>query len=673
MTRAPSRGRIRYAIVLLCVTALFGVTPAAAQEQEQAQEPAVVVTRNLEIPVSSGNVLRGDLYVPVVDGQPAVDLPTVVTYFPYVKDDETRFEITAMHRFAAAGYAGLLVDIAGTGVSPGEFGFLDEREISDGRDVVEWAANQDFSNGRVGMWGYSYPGLTAALVAATRPASLRAVVPASIYHDAYRDVVFPGGILTSQEGVLLPFLMAMTLARQRPGTDPALALEAAADSLLLPGGLATLAEAPTHTTYDAYWQERAVEDKIGQIEVPTLLWSGWADIYSRATLLNRHDIGAEHVRMVMGPWGHLAGAGGEPLALLLDESLRWFETFLREDPSPDQAAAVSGGARIFDVDWGSDEAFAGVWPGEFVELPAWPPSTEPRALALCSDRATPDASAPWLLQGRLGGDCPNAGSLPVLTVPIDLTGGGAIGHDAVADSALNVLWDDLDQRLSPQSTAFLTDALDEDTVITGPMSLSLTATTTGVDTDWVARVVDIGPDSARVISKGWLRAARRSEDDSRPYLWHTHDRDDLLTPGEPYEMTVEIWPTSYRIPAGHRLGVLVRTADTLKVTPTVGAVESSILTGPGTNSSLTIPIRAASATEPTPAPVPAGNPAPDIDSAPTGDPAPSTETGATKPLADTGAGSGLGLGVLLVALAAVLHRRTAWRSRHGPGREIAGS
>ncbi|HEX9767006.1 MAG TPA: CocE/NonD family hydrolase [Nitriliruptorales bacterium] len=607
-----------------------------------AQSADIHIDRNLEIPVSSGNVLRGDLYRPVIDGQPATGLPTVVTYFPYNKDDPTRFEIDGMNRFAAAGYAALLVDIAGTGVSPGEFGFLSAREARDGHDVVEWAAAQPFSNGRVGMWGYSYPGLMAAHVAATQPPHLRAVVPASIFHDAYRDVVFPGGILTSQDGAgLLPYIASMSVVRARPNTDPVLGLEAALDSITTPGGLATLAEAPTHTTYDDYWQERALENKVGNITVPTLLWGGWADIYQRATPLLYEDIGAEHVGLVMGPWGHLAGASGAQLEFQLDETLRWFETFLRADPTPEQAAAATG-VRVFDVDWYGDDLLFDAWPGQMVELPSWPPESTETTLALCAGGgAAPSVEAPWPVQGGLVDSCDAEGSLPVPNVVVDANGGGSIGHDAVANLFLNELWDDKDQRLSLQSAAWITEPFAQDVVLSGFMTARLWASTVGTNADWVVRVVDIGPDRTRVISPGWLRASRRAEDPGRPYLWHPHDGDEPVVPGEAYEMSIEIWPNSYRLPVGHRLGLLVRTADTLKVTPGIGSLASSVLTGPERPSSLTFSARAAGIATPVPVPTPD-----DGDAAGTGQ----STTPAT--------GGGLALAAVAMLVGAVARRRS---------------
>lgn len=614
--------RLRSAVVVVLVAVMTAVVSPVAEAESHAGADGltVLVDHDLEIPTRSGHVLRADLYRPARGGVALEGLPTIVTYFPYVKDDSSRFEIDAMQQFAQAGYAGLLVDIPGTGASLGTFGFLSEREIADGRDALDWAAAQPFSNGRTGLWGYSYPGLTAAHIATTQPPSLKAVVPASSFSDAYRDVVAPGGILTTQDGVLLPFLAAFNVLRQRPDTDPQIAFEELLDSAATPGGLVTLAEAPTHGFYDDYWKERALENKIHRIEVPTLLWSSWADIYPRGTLLNHHMIRAEHVRLVMGPWGHLSGAMGESLQLFIDESISWFDTFLRHDPNRAAARAATG-ATIFDIDWNGDDIYAGAWPGRFETFASWPPPVTDTTFTLCATPAsTPEPEAPWAFQGALGETCPADGTLPVLPLPADVTGGGSIGHDATPNPYGNFVWDDKDQRISAGSTAFLTEPLSSPATITGPMHLELSADTIGTDADWVVRVVDVGPDQTRVIAPGWLRASRRHTDPDRGVLWHTHDRTDPLSPGETYELDIEIWPSSYRIPAGHRLGVLLRTADTLKVTPGVGQLVSNVRTGPGTISALHVPLRVdqgsvvapmAPADPETTTPPAAGPPAPD--------------------------------------------------------------
>lgn len=577
------------AVCALVLGAGLVTAPAtAAAPRAAGAAETVQVKKNVEIPTRSGHVLRADLYQPSVGGVARRGLPTIVTYFPYIKDDDRRFEVAAMTQFAKAGYAGLLVDIPGTGASIGEFGFFSDREIADGRDAIEWAGAQPFSNGRVGLWGYSYPGITAARIAATRPPHLKAVVPAAIFNDAYRDVVAPGGIRASQDAALIPFVAGQALARPRPGTDPAIAFEELLNTATSPGNALIVADAAAHNFYDDYWKERALDGEIEKIQVPALLWGGWSDVYPRGTLLNYAAIGSQYKRLVMGPWGHLAGVAGKPFELFMAESLRWYNTFLRQDPSPQQAKKVTG-TRLFDINWSDTEnVYAGVWPGRFVESPTGLPSAKPRTVALCSSGDnSPEPSAPWPIQGELTATCKTNGSLPVVHVPVDPTGGGSIAHDAYANPYANGIWDDKDQRLSLASTALLSAPLGRATTLTGPMKAELWASTIGTDTDWVVRVVDVGPDGTKVLAPGWLRAVRRSEDPKRKYLWHTHDHDEPIAAGEPYKMRIEVWPTSYTVPAGHRLGLLVRTADSLKVTPDTTPGHSSILTGPGRSSTLT--------------------------------------------------------------------------------------
>jgi predicted acyl esterase len=122
---------------------------------------------------------------------------------------------------------------------------------------------------------------------------------------------------------------------------------------------------------------------------------------------------------------------------------------------------------------------------------------------------------------------------------------------------------------------FLTPSLTGELEITGPVAakLWLSSDTTDADVFVVLRVFDaagkevvfIGSNDPRTpVGLGWLRASHRKLDpkESKPYRpWHTHDEEWPLTPGEPVELEVEIWPTCIVVPPGHRLGVTVRGKD----------------------------------------------------------------------------------------------------------------
>jgi uncharacterized protein len=91
-------------------------------------------------------------------------------------------------------YAFVQASTRGTNCSGGQFNLYDTRHRWDGHDIIEWLAAQPWSNGRVGMYGSSFPGQTAYLVASTQPPSLKAISANLLHSDIYRDIFMPGGV-----------------------------------------------------------------------------------------------------------------------------------------------------------------------------------------------------------------------------------------------------------------------------------------------------------------------------------------------------------------------------------------------------------------------------------------------------------------------------------------------
>jgi predicted acyl esterase len=166
------------------VLAALVVPPTAAAEE--------VTTQRVEIPVSDGTVLRGTLRLPAGPGR----RPAIVELTPYSGAQGYGRDAGAHAELAESGFATLLVDVRGTGVSSGDFCFLCAKEPQDGADVVEWVARQAFSDGRVAMMGYSYGAVLAARTATLRPPHLAAIAAGSTYNDAYRDIAYPCGLLS---------------------------------------------------------------------------------------------------------------------------------------------------------------------------------------------------------------------------------------------------------------------------------------------------------------------------------------------------------------------------------------------------------------------------------------------------------------------------------------------
>ncbi|MGH1481976.1 MAG: CocE/NonD family hydrolase, partial [Geminicoccales bacterium] len=146
---------------------------------------AIRVIEHLWIPLDGGRRLAARLWLPALDA-PA---PAIFEYLPYRKRDGTApRDATTFPVFAESGYAGIRVDIAGTGDSDELFDDeYSERELSDGEAVIDWIAHQPWCDGNVGMIGISWGGFSGLQLAFRRPPALKAIVTACSTTDRYLD------------------------------------------------------------------------------------------------------------------------------------------------------------------------------------------------------------------------------------------------------------------------------------------------------------------------------------------------------------------------------------------------------------------------------------------------------------------------------------------------------
>jgi uncharacterized protein len=570
--------------------------PPASESGEYL--PGIVKDQDLEIPLSDGSMLRADLYRPQKSRHRR--LPTAMLMFPYKKDDASRLERDTVYALARAGYASLVVDVRGTGASPGEFCFFCKREVRDGFEAVEWAARQRWSNGRVGMWGYSYSGITASHVAALRPPHLTAIVAGSAFNDGYRDLMYPGGIRASADFAVIAQLFQGTAPYARAGSesDPQVAAGMLVDAAGNPSTIG--AEFLGRETYDRWWRERGLENKAHRVNVPVLHVSGWHDLYPRGAALNYRQMRVRNRAMLLGPWGHIGPFTpttevGASERLWIRATTRWLDTFVKTPPGAKRRAKAAAYPRVvmWDEDPESGNSYHGTdaWRGQWRTHDAWVPRHRRQTMQLCPS-PRPQAPATWAVQGSLRhGACEEQGNVSVAATPLDPTSGTSVYHDIGVNGEAH---DPLDQRSTATATAFVGPKVRRARTVTGGLRLDFTATTAGTDVDWVAKVVDLAPDgTARLVTRGWLKASHRRQDRSRPYLFHTHADPQRLTPGSPYRLAVEIWPTSYRLRAGHRLAVLLQAADTQKVLPSAESAASELLIDPRRPATLTVPVRTA--------------------------------------------------------------------------------
>ncbi len=340
------------------------------------------VWENHWIPLSDGRRLAARIWMPhdaVRAGSPAI-----LEYLPYRKRDGTapRDEST-YPTFAAAGYVGIRVDIAGTGESDGCFD--DEyspQELADGVEVIEWIASQSWCSGAIGMMGISWGGFNSLQIASMQPAPLRAVVAIGTTVDRYNDDIhYKNGCLL-YSNVWWSNVMLCYASR---APDPELVGEGWRNTWL-----SRLRTQPlpietwlAHQRRDAYWAHGSVCEAYSRMTVPALVISGWADGYINAppcAAANFHG----PTKAINGPWIHKYPhfAYPKPRMDFHAEALRWFDRWLRDRPNgaealPSYRAYVSEAVR--PGGWRAEES------GRWVAEDQWPPASQLEAVYFPQD------------------------------------------------------------------------------------------------------------------------------------------------------------------------------------------------------------------------------------------------------------------------------------------------
>ncbi len=480
----------------------------AADDRKQAQSRPgpfeVEIVRDCAIPVG-GAMLAADLHLPVV-GRPA---PALVTLVPYPKDGIAGIAAWAANRFFAAhGYATLLVDMRGTGASGGlPRPPFDPGDADDGAAVVQWAAEQPWCTGDVGMWGVSYGAFTALATAARGPGALKAIAAVMGFVDPERDFVHPSGrrgylaslgmwsLSTLVQHVMPPLLDDRELQRRwRERVEQA---EPFVLDLL------------RHGPGDPAWRTRAVD--VSSIRVPTLCVAGWRDLFCEPTLRAYEAIEAPK-ELLVGPWMHtLPDESPDAPADFLALALGWWERWLQ--------------GRYDDSRAGSRATVYVQGRGEWRSLRTWPPSAA-RTLRLHAgtDGSLHEAPAE---AGRIAR-------------PLDATVGAHGDWWGLPSRGFGRVRDQHED--DARSLAFTTEPLERPLEICGVPRAGVVAN--GADAI-VVKLADVGPNGRSIL----ITSGTRAEPSSEP---------------------LELIPTAYLVPAGHRLRLAVSGGDFPRLWPTAG-------------------------------------------------------------------------------------------------------
>lgn len=258
--------------------------------------------------------LDADIYWPDVKGT----FPVLLMRQPYGRRIASTVVYAHPTWYAARGFIVAIQDVRGRGSSEGCFQLF-AHEVEDGYDAVEWAAQLPQSSGKVGMYGFSYQGMTQLFAAQAQPPSLQAIAPAMVGYYPYQDWAYENGALVLQAGLGWALQLAAESARLRQDPLAFQALRRAAQQLplndpnpILPQVLQDYAadsffhDWVAHPSADQYWQR--ITPQLQSVDLPMLHIGGWFDPYLRGDirLYREMEQRSRFPQPVwIGPWGHL--------------------------------------------------------------------------------------------------------------------------------------------------------------------------------------------------------------------------------------------------------------------------------------------------------------------------------------------------------------------------------
>nr|3IDA_A Chain A, Cocaine esterase [Rhodococcus sp. MB1] len=521
------------------------------------------VASNVMVPMRDGVRLAVDLYRPDADGP----VPVLLVRNPYDKFDVFAWSTQSTNwlEFVRDGYAVVIQDTRGLFASEGEFvPHVDDE--ADAEDTLSWILEQAWCDGNVGMFGVSYLGVTQWQAAVSGVGGLKAIAPSMASADLYRAPWYgPGGALSVEALLGWSAKIGTQLITSRSDARP----EDAADFVQLAAilndvagaaSVTPLAEQPLlgrlipwvidqvvdHPDNDESWQSISLFERLGGLATPALITAGWYDGFvgeSLRTFVAVKD--NADARLVVGPWSHsnLTGRNADrkfgiaatyPIQEATTMHKAFFDRHLRGETD-----ALAGVPKVRLFVMGIDE-----WRDET----DWPlPDTAYTPFYLGGSGAANTSTGGGTLSTSISGTESADTYLYDPADPVPSLGGTLLFHNGDNGPADQRPIHDRDDVLC-YSTEVLTDPVE----VTGTVSARLFVSSSAVDTDFTAKLVDVFPDGRAIaLCDGIVRMRYRE----------TLVNPTLIEAGEIYEVAIDMLATSNVFLPGHRIMVQVSSSN----------------------------------------------------------------------------------------------------------------
>ncbi len=512
------------------------------------------IIENMWIPLRDGRRLAAKLWLPH-DDAPA---PAILEYLPYRKRDGTAPRDETTHPvFADAGYACIRVDISGTGDSEGAFDDeYSEQELSDGEEILEWVANQNWCDGKIGMIGISWGGFNGLQLAYRQPEALKAIVTVASTTDRYADDIhyMDGCMLTDN----FNWSCQMFAYLSRPA-DPLLRDDWRED------WIKRIEEVPfmaadwmRHPNRDEFWKHGSVCEDWSKIQVPVLAITGWADSYINTPPALVKNLSSP-TKAIIGPWEHrYAHISKIDPADFHSEVIGWFDRWLKGEQN---GAEDLPDYRTFMQEHSNPSPKNTPRKGRWIAEHKWPsPNMTQKNLYLC-----PGSLTDTMVAGK-----------QVITTPAHV--GTQAGYYCPGMRIDNELAGDQTND-DEMSVCFDTLPLSKPMELMGRCSLKISFTVDKPVAQICARLCDVSSDN--ISQRLSYRCFNLNHQDS-------HETPAMLMPGQEYQAIIELNECAHRLRKGHKLRLALSTSYWPIIWPSPEAASVTINLE---KSSFSIPVR----------------------------------------------------------------------------------
>lgn len=521
---------------------------AATSVMSQPKEHGMIVEKDVKIPLRDGGYLYADIFRPDTTAE---KFPAIANITVYNKDKlwippaDLEEEANPYMNWEAAnplwwvprGYVCVRIDSRGTGKSPGRCEPSSYQESVDFYDCIEWLAKQEWCSGNLGTLGISYHAACQWRLANLNPPSLKAIIPWEGRADQYRDQAYHGGIFSMG---FLGNWVNQHMARHLLGRTRKYNPDSFSPDMLW--------QYLSHDLDSEWW--RMCSARWDQIKVPVYTvgnWGGWG-LHLRGNTEAYLCAESKHKKLRIHTGDHFrpfhSNEGKVDQLRFFDYWLKGMQNGIMDEPPVKLEIRTGGSKKPYAF------RFENEWP---LARTQW----TKMYFSIEKDRSPEESHT----EGRL--------------VPEQLTAARKISYSGSNPNKAGIGSGSSAPGIGRSGISFVTDPMEKDTEITGPLMANVWVSSTAEDMDVMVTLRNIDPAGNEVfelgqqgqpvvLTKGWLRASHRKLDSAKslPYRpYHAHNERLWLEPDVPVECQIEIISTCIVLKKGHQLRVDIHAQD----------------------------------------------------------------------------------------------------------------